>query len=520
MIRLGGVFFTTALFALCARIEQPWTWLDWVALLPWLFSLERERSLRAALGSGVLLSIAFSVAVFSWLPPAVTRYTSIPLAVTYPLLALVGPFLQPQFVAFAGTRWLLRGGTPVASAIAAALVWAGVEWAFPRLFEDSLGHGLFPVAALRQGADVAGVLGLTFAIVLVNQLTYEAWARRRDARTDAIRAATVAIVLLVSLAMYGSFRLTQWSATEGASFTTVLVQANLSDYDQLRDELGSYDAVDLILDQHERLTRQALETVDTVDLIIWPETVYPTTFGTPKSGAGAELDDRLRAFASSTGVPLLFGTYDSDARGEYNAAVLLRPNGRFERESDVYRKRRPFPLTEAVPTWMDSDTLRSALPWLGTWRPGLGPTTFEVRDRRGRRTVLAPLICLDAVAPDLALDGAREGAAALVVLSNDGWFSGGAGARLHLVVSAFRSIETRLPQVRATNTGITAAIDATGEILASIEIDRSEALVATIHPRGSNRTPMIRWGPWLGPTALALGPLIGALAIRRRRRRR
>ena len=69
------------------------------------------------------------------------------------------------------------------------------------------------------------------------------------------------------------------------------------------------------------------------------------------------------------------------------------------------------------------------------------------------------MICLDAVVADHALGGVNDGGELIVALSNDSWFAETAGARLHLVVSAFRSIETRRPQLRVTNSGISAAID-------------------------------------------------------------
>ena len=76
------------------------------------------------------------------------------------------------------------------------------------------------------------------------------------------------------------------------------------------------------------------------------------------------------------------------------------------------------------------------------------------------------------------------GAEVIVNLSNDSWFGGTRGARLHLVLSALRSVENRRAQIRATNTGITAFIDASGEIrersdeeLVELERDLRDQLV-------------------------------------------
>jgi apolipoprotein N-acyltransferase len=113
------------------------------------------------------------------------------------------------------------------------------------------------------------------------------------------------------------------------------------------------------------------------------------------------------------------------------------------------------------------------------------------------------LICYDAVSPRLARDAVRGGAELLVTLSNDSWFAAGGGPRLHLAVAAFRSIETRRPQLRATNTGISAAIDASGERIAVAGVHERAALVASVVPERAARTLVLAWGDWLGPAALA-----------------
>jgi apolipoprotein N-acyltransferase len=121
---------------------------------------------------------------------------------------------------------------------------------------------------------------------------------------------------------------------------------------------------------------------------------------------------------------------------------------------------------------------------------------------------VAPLICYDALAPRYPLAAIRHGAELILTLSNDSWFDTGPGPHLHLVGAAFRSIETRRPQIRATNTGISAVIDATGEITQTIDVHRRDALVATVRPVRTTGTLLVLWGDWLGPTALVLGVLL------------
>jgi apolipoprotein N-acyltransferase len=518
-IRLLAVVASAFLFALYARVALPWAWLGWIALVPWLASLDRESRLRGVAISGVLMSMAFTAGVFGWFADAFARYAQAPRWAAYGLLLLAAPLLQLQFLVFALARWFLRrrAASGFAVAVGAAAAWIGSEWAFPRLFGDTLGHGLLPFATLRQGADVAGAPGLTLLIVVVNQWIHAGLRHWRRSFRAAVLEMAGAGLLIAALAGYGAIRLRQLEhgRESAAPFRAALVQASLGDYGDLRARLGTFGAVQEVLDTHRALSRRAIAGAGGsggLDLLVWPETVYPTTFGRPKSEAGAELDDELVRFVEDSGVPLLFGTYDRDGRGEYNAAVLLSPRGG---GAERYRKRRPFPLTEYVPAWLDGRTVRLYLPWLGTWLSGDGPPVLALR-RSGADLAIAPMICLDAVDPSLAIDAARRGAELIVTLSNDGWFAAGGGAQLHLTVSAFRSIETRLPQLRATNTGISAAIDRSGEILVRADSGEDTALLATVRPGRALPTLMLRWGDWLGPGACILAFLLGLRAAVRR----
>ena len=137
---------------------------------------------------------------------------------------------------------------------------------------------------------------------------------------------------------------------------------------------------------------------------------------------------------------------------------------------------------------------------------------FTLRD--GRTLRIAPLICYDAVDPSLTLAAVRQGAEVILTLSNDSWFADGSGPRLHLVVSAFRSLETRRPQVRVTNTGISAIVTPTGEMVATAGVHERATLVAAVTPEREARTLLLAWGDWFGPTVLVIGVLLlGASAL-------
>jgi apolipoprotein N-acyltransferase len=532
---LAGCTASALLFALYVRVEWPWFALGWIALVPWLAVLDRTASLRGALAVGLLMSEAFTLAVFWWFIGAIAGYADAPWPTGLAVVLLTAPLIQPQFLVCAATRHLARarGAGRWRTALIAAAAYVGAEWALPKLFGDTIGHAFLASRLLRQAADLVGAHGLTFVLVLANECVLII-ARHlpvapaslptgpaKPTRATALQAIAVLVALVVGLAAYGALRLRQLSGDRGADITAAAVQADISHYDRLAAEIGTYDAVRLILDAHIAWSDSALARARP-DLLIWPETVYPTTFGAPKSPDGAAFDREIAAFVERADVPLVFGTYDQDGEREYNAAVALTPGADRRPSAGIYRKAELFPFTERVPALLDSDALRSRMPWLGTWQPGGGAHVLDVRLRSGDTLRLAPLICYDAVNPSLALAAVRDGAQLLVTLSNDSWFADGNGPRLHLAVSAFRSIETRRAQVRATNTGISAIIDASGELLDTLAVHQRGALTGTVRT-GGGWTLMLAWGDWFGAAALLLGTVLAGgvlLAWRRDARRR
>ena len=513
---LAGVLATSLLIGLYARGGMAWP-LGLVMLVPWLLVLNATRTVAGTLAGALVMCVAFVAATFYWFGAAIGAFTGIGALPGAALLLVLAPLMQPQVLAFALARHLAgRRHGAVMRALAGASAWVACEWALPKLLGDTLGHGLFPSAWLRQAADLGGAAGLTFLLLLVNEGIALAIERRGRGMRAMLPPLGGAAGIVLALAGYGAARLPALQApppAEAAMLRVAMVQASITDYERLRQEIGAYGVVRKVLDTHFALSLSAVRDHG-ADVLLWSETVYPTTFAQARSEDGAALDREIQGFVEAMGVPLVFGTYDIDDAGEYNAAAFLEPGRGL---LGFYRKSHPFPLTEHVPGWLDGPRLRRALPWTGTWQAGDGARVMPLRAADGREVNVVPLICLDDVKPGLAIDGARLGAQAILGMSNDSWFTGyPAGARLHLSVAAFRSIETRLPQVRVTTNGLSAVIDATGEVLARTDMGSQAVLTAELPANNPPPTLMVLWGDWVGRAgALFLLLLAGLVAWRR-----
>jgi apolipoprotein N-acyltransferase len=501
--QIVGIAGSALLLGLYARGGYAWPF-GLLALVPWLVALNAVRTLTLALASAALMAVAFELSMFAWFGAAFGAYVGLGTLPATLILAALAPLLQPQLLAFALTRHLVgRRHGRILGATAGASAWVGCEWLLPKLLGDTLGHGLWPSATLRQIADLGGAAGLSFLLLLVNEALATAFHRRNQGAEARLRPIAAAAALLAIMAGYGMWRLSalrSMQAEPAASVRIGLIQSNIMDYERLRQEQGAYAVVRHVLDTHYAMSGRAVREQG-AQALLWSETVYPTTFGSPKSEDGAALDREILDFVGTLGVPLVFGTYDRDASGEYNSAAFVTPDRGL---LGHYRKTHLFPFTEHVPGWMDGPLLRRWLPWTGNWQPGAGARVFPLRTANGREVNVLPLICLDDVRSALAIDGARLGAQAILALSNDSWFtSHPQGAWLHLTVAAFRSIETRLPQVRVTTNGLSAIIDESGEVVTRTEMGQQSVLVGEIPVREPSATLMVSWGDWVGMAGLA-----------------
>lgn len=499
---------------LLAAFLQGYYALGFVALVPWLIQLGSGNSWRIALCDGALMSMAYTLAAFTWLGAAIAAYTGMGRATATLLMCLLAPLWQPQFWLYAISVTLTRQRAVWLSVWVGIAVWSISEWLLPKALGDTLAYGLAPSLYLRQGADVAGAAGLTALLLLVNVALAFAWNRRAQGWRAVLPALLIALLVPSAMAGYGALRLhalAAYFAEPTPSIRVGMVQTSMVDYEQRRQQQGTYAVVREVLDRHFALSKAAIEHHG-AEALLYSETVYPTPYGFPRSREGAAFDFELKSFVQALGVPLLFGSYDVDEKGEYNAAVLLDP----QRELTArYRKTRLFPFTERIPSMLDYAWLRRLLPWAGNWQPGDGARVFPLSTRDGRELNVVPLICLDDVDPMLAIEGARLGAQAIVGLSNDSWFRlYPQGMELHLAVARFRSIETRLPQLRVTTNGYTAFIDPSGEVLARTAIGEQAVLAGEVPIRLPPWSMVTRWGTWLAPAALA-SLIILALQIAR-----
>ena len=116
-----------------------------------------------------------------------------------------------------------------------------------------------------------------------------------------------------------------------------------------------------------------------------------------------------------------------------------------------------------------------------------------------------PLICYESLYPGFtpAAAGRPEW---IVNISNDAWFGRSSGPHQHLNLASYRAIETGLPVVRSTPTGVSAMIDPWGRVIDDQRLEPGESGVIDARlPRPATKTLYGRFGDLLFWLAVLAG---------------
>lgn len=495
--------------------------LIWIGLIPWFAAIHRAPSPKSAMIQGFWLSYFMSLGGFYWVAYVLQEFGNLPWMISILGLQLFCIFGQPQFFIFAPLLKILDAQHEGKEAGRALLSWkplgrvllltslyVGLDWILPKMFLDTLGHSFYKARNLRQLADLGGAHLLTFLVFFTNDALWRVWQnwKGKGGKLKLSPQLGLAGLLILLGTGYGFFRnqeVTEILSHSQQSLQAAAIQANIGDFDKIAAERGISGAATRIMDVFTSLSRQALELQPRPDVIIWPETSYPTTFRTPHSLLELRMDERLENFVRDIQTPLLFGGYDHRDGKDFNAFFVLSPNGNLQ----TYRKSILLIFGEYIPGAESIQWIKDTFPQVGNFGRGQGPTTLSIPTRNaGAPAVQAgPMICYEALFPSFTVDAARKGSQFLMNITNDSWFGKWSEPQLHLALSVFRSIESRLPMLRSTNTGISALILPNGEITNQTEVDTLKIMNVTVPITPPIPTLFKLWGDWFGLLCLALG---------------
>ncbi len=500
-------------------------WLIWFSIIPLFLALDRL-PLFTAWRYGLVWGFVYLLVTNYWLATfsLLSLQTAVGIYTAY-YLAFLPIVICMRYI---GGHWrfVLMAAAWTVFEYLRSLGFLGYPWA---LFS----HSQYRIPLVMQIAEILGVWGVSFIILLVNAAGASLLHRFFPAKklppvgrgfgkelAGWLPVAATGLVIAGVLA-FGSSRLQQASGMEASSASRqeslriALIQQNTDP--RKADYRYTFEVL-------QDLSRQA--AAESPDLIVWGETAFVPNirrWGASDSlgGYSVLVQDFLR-FQRELGVPLLTGNDDyqlvesgnSSVREKlhYNAAVLFDAYGQ---RVGTYHKRRLVPFTEHFPYGNLFPGLLETLESYNVifWQPGTVPQLFDVKGVQ-----CAVPICFEDIFPQEVRSFIQAGAELIVNISNDYWSLNPVQAEQHLAGSVFRAVENRVPMVRGTVSGRTAFIDVWGRITSSLPAYTRDFLVADVSVGGfggpdsdNGGTLSLRWGDWF-PEMLALALFLWAAA--------
>ena len=492
--------------AASALAFQPVGWwpLMIVALAALCELVARAISLKRALLIGWLFGLGQFVISLNWIATAFTYQAAMPAWLGWIAVVLLSLYLAIYPAMAAGLAWRFGAKNRLALVLALAGGWAITEWLRATMFT---GFAWNPIGvtladtAWRGSAQLIGTYGLSTAVVI---LAACAWLL-------AHRHWKPAVAMLAPLAALWVAYFPSGKELFPADRPSIrIVQPNIGQQDKWRPGFEE--------EAYRRLEALTVKGEPKPRLIFWPEAAVTDPLEDGRHGAERYAEEeRLRAtYALGPGDLLLTGGLSltsSDRRtvdGATNSVYVLEPLGRIRGR---YDKAHLVPYGEYLP-------MRPLLSAIGLSR--LAPGDIDFADGPGPRTIELPgdwgkagfQLCYEIIFSGQVVD--RKNRPDFIFNpSNDAWF-GRWGPPQHLAQARLRAAEERLPVIRATPTGISAVITATGRVTASIPWNQAGVIDSWL-PRPGDPGLFARFGNII-PLGIGFLLLGAAIALSRRPR--
>ena len=479
-----------ALGALLAGVaELPyggWIQIPILSLIWWRIAANEMQSLGKNFVSGLAFGIGYFVIGLWWL------YISLhDVGGMNPILSCVAVFLLSFYVALFFSVACLAIRFFKSSNLSGLFLAA--SWVLSEYLRGELFTG-FPWMGLAEAqvngpfgfiAPYLGSLGCTFFTVLTSWLIFR--LNKHAKSSSLFLLALFAITLLAS-----RFEFTKAS---GDPITVELIQGNFAQSLIFRPE-G-------ILKQIQFYENTILKSQ--VELVVAPETAFPW----PENNLPSGLIENLQQFSNKTNINLLFGTIGrdfnpKDGREFSNRALGLSPNTQPYR----YDKNHLVPFGEFIPPGFRWFVNAFSVPLSDFARGGDTQPNYAITRIGQKPAYAAVTICYEDVFGGELASRIRKNSQPtnlLINLTNLAWFGKSQASTQQLRLSQLRSLETGLPALRATNTGITSVLGPDGKVLQTLPEFTQATLTTSIQPY-AGKTPYVIWGnlPILGVSCLLL----------------
>jgi len=489
----------------------------WFGLAPLIWAVlspsctDGTRPLRRAFLLAWVCGVLWFMGNCYWIYDTMLIHGGLPPAVSVLILLIFSLVLGLYFALFGWGLQLVRrvtGSTRLALAFAPFL-WVALELVGARFTSvpwDQLGYSQVDDGISALLAPWTGVYGISFVIVAMNALYAASFLFKIQRRPRAVVPGeprwrlkmlfgreTWTVLLGCSIWFLFMFSTNWVSPAAPTTATAVLIQPNLdventgfwnspSEWQQhIADfiHLGGENCKTYIAGIPQTGAPEGEIVCPPYathpDLIVWPESPAPFFEQDPRFQQS--MADVARAEQGPLVVNGVGADFDKENNQwrDYVSAMAFDAGGR---ELGRYDKIHLVPWGEYVPFKNVFFFVRKLTGKVASFTPGEDRKVFHLTDSKGAMHRYGIFICYEAVFADEIRQFARNGAEVFVTGSDDGWYGDTSAPWQLLNMARMRAIENRRWILRATNDGITAAIDPFGRVRQSIPRHKVDALPA------------------------------------------
>ena len=459
------MFFLIIISAFITGLTQhsyPIGYFSWFSLLPLLLILNKLFLIKEFIKVGFIWGIVYYLTTIFWLSGNIgtTQFFSIVsmiIAVLYCsiniiIICLITYLFKKHYT----TTWYWFF----------PLIWTSVEYI--RNLDilsggpwTSLANTQINFLTLIQNAEIVGIYGITFWLIFINVLIYNLIKKPQ------LKNFNYLVLIFIIPWITGVLLMPSNTKNKDSNINITSIQPNTNLYEKWRPGSARSNITSLL-----ELSYPSI--MDSVDLIVWPESATATYLLQGKQEYLRLIQSKLNSTMLITGTP--YYTNEKNKKKYYNSSVLITKNT----VSTPYHKLKLVPLGEYIP-------FSNIIPRLKYLNIGQANFTsgneYKIFNINGVK--IASMICFESTIPSLSRKFVNKGAEILTYLVNDGWYEKPPQPYQHAKQVIYRAIENRRYVVRATNTGISMIIDPIGNILKQLPLNEQGIISSKVYPNKS-----------------------------------
>ncbi len=412
------------------------------------------------------------------------------------------------------------------SVITFPFIWVTMEWLY------ALGELAFPWLHIGntqtyqldkiQFADITGVYGISFWLLVINVLAYFLVKQIQSNSKLNGKSALLALSIVLVYILPNFYRIDENSFhnSENKKINVGIIQPNI-------DPWNKWEGANTFLGRWTQ-AQHYLELIgkhrnDSIDIAVLPESAILLnlpSYNQQMQEFKSIIDSlkisvitgyvRVQYYEKENAPPtssLIKGTnvrYDS-----FNSIMFVEPNSN---EVQTYSKMRLVPFAERIPYADKVPFLIEPLRWgvgISNWGIAHDSTVFTSKQFGSK---FLAMVCYESIFPEFVSKFVDNGAEFLVFITNDSWWGNTSGARQHNQYAILRAIENRRWVVRCANGGISSFVDPLGRMYDQTEMYTETFIQHQIEPLQTKTFYTIH-GDWFARLCASITGLIFLFSI-------